>query len=72
MRTERDGGVLTIINDDPPINRMTLEYMDAVEATLDEVEGDRDIRVLVFTAEGADNFSVGMDLKQLVAGVDDR
>lgn len=72
MRTERDGGVLTIVNDDPPINRMTLEYMDSVETLLDDIEGDRGVRVLVFTADGEDNFSVGMDLKQLVAGVDDR
>ena len=28
---ERDGGVLTLVNNDPPINRMTFEYMDALE-----------------------------------------
>jgi enoyl-CoA hydratase len=72
MRVERDRGVLTIVNDDPPINRMTLEYMDELEALLVDVADDRSVRVLVFTAEGEDNFSVGMDLKQLMAGVDDR
>jgi enoyl-CoA hydratase/carnithine racemase len=72
MRIERDDAVLTVINDDPPINRMTLEYMDDLEALLDDLEGDRSIRALVFTAAGDENFSVGMDLKQLVAGVDDR
>lgn len=72
MRVERDRGVLTIVNDDPPINRMTLEYMDELEAVLADVADDRSVRVLVFTADGDDNFSVGMDLKQLMAGVDDR
>ncbi len=72
MRVETDGGVLTITNDDPPINRMTFEYMDELEALLDEVADDRSVRVLVFTAEGEENFSVGMDLKQLVKAGEDR
>lgn len=72
MRIERDGGVLTIVNDDPPINRMTLEYMDGVEAAVEDAATDPTVRALVFTAEGTENFSVGMDLKQLMAGVDDR
>ena len=72
MRVERDAGVMTIVNDDPPINRMTLDYIDGVEAALEEAADDPAVRVLVFTAEGTENFSVGMDLKQLMAGVDDR
>ena len=72
MRIERDGGVVTIVNDDPPINRMTLEYIDGVEAAVEDAATDPTVRALVFTAEGAESFSVGMDLKQLMAGVDDR
>ena len=72
MRIERDSGVMTIVNDDPPMNRMTLEYMDGVEAAVDDAAEDPAVRALVFTAEGNENFSVGMDLKQLMAGVDDR
>lgn len=62
---ERDQGVLTLINNDPPINRMTFEYMDQVEEAVEEAATDPAVRVLVFTAAGAKNFSVGMDLKQL-------
>ena len=62
---ERDQGVLTLINNDPPINRMTFEYMDRVEEAVEEAATDPEIRVLVFTAAGTENFSVGMDLKQL-------
>ena len=62
---ERDQGVLTLINNDPPINRMTFAYMDEVEAAVEEAATDPSIRALVFTAAGTENFSVGMDLKQL-------
>jgi enoyl-CoA hydratase len=72
VKVEKEDGVLTITNEDAPINRMTLEYMDEVERIVAEAADDRDVRVLVFTADGDENFSVGMDLKQLMAGVDDR
>ena len=68
----RDGGVLTLINNDPPINRMTLEYMDAVEEVVAQAIEDPDVRVLVFTAAGDENFSVGMDLKQLTSSAGER
>lgn len=68
LRIERDDGVLTLTNNDPPINRMTLEYMDALEEAVLAAADDPSVRVLVFTAEGDRNFSVGMDLKQLAAG----
>ena len=34
MRIELDRGVLTLTNEDAPINRMTFEYMDEVEAAI--------------------------------------
>lgn len=72
MRVELDGGVMTIVNDDPPINRMTLDYMDGVEKAVEQAADDPSVRVLVFTAEGTENFSVGMDLNELMGGVGDR
>ncbi|MEM7324372.1 MAG: enoyl-CoA hydratase/isomerase family protein [Actinomycetota bacterium] len=65
MQVEQDGRVLTIVNDDAPINRMSLEYIDRIEELLAEVADDDSVRALVFTADGEENFSVGMDLKQL-------
>ena len=65
LLTEREGGVLTLVNNDPPINRMTFEYMDALERAVNDAASDPGVRVLVFTAAGEENFSVGMDLKQL-------
>ena len=67
MRVEQDGRVVVIVNEDPPINRMSLEYIDEIEELLTTVATDDSVRALVFTADGEDNFSVGMDLKQLQA-----
>jgi enoyl-CoA hydratase len=65
---ERQDGVLTLTNNDPPINRMSFEYMDALETAVHDASSDPDVRVLVFTAAGEKDFSVGMDLKQLQSG----
>ncbi|MGB1118641.1 MAG: enoyl-CoA hydratase/isomerase family protein [Parvibaculales bacterium] len=62
--------VATISNNDAPYNRMTLEYMDALEAALPELEGDDKVRALIFTAAGEEHFSVGMNLKQLGEGIE--
>jgi len=59
---------MTLINNDPPINRMSFEYMDALEEAVMGAAQDPDVRVLVFTAAGDKDFSVGMDLKQLQSG----
>lgn len=67
MRIEIEEGVMTLTNDDPPINRMSLGYIDELEQLLAEAKDDDSVRALLFTAEGEDNFSVGMDLKQLMS-----
>jgi len=72
LRVEQDGGVLTLAIDDPPINRMSFEYMDALEEEVARAAHDPSVRVLLFTAAGEENFSVGMDLKQLAAGAAER
>ena len=46
---ERDGGVLTLTNNDAPINRMTFEYMDALEVAVNEAASDPEVRVIVLT-----------------------
>lgn len=65
IRVERDGGILTLTNCDRPINRMTLAFMDQLEELIQAAAEDASVRVIVITAEGETNFSVGMDLKQL-------
>jgi enoyl-CoA hydratase len=72
LLVERDGGVLTLTNNDDPINRMSFEYMDQLEEAVKAAADDPEVRVLVFTAAGEKNFSVGMDLKQLQSGSAER
>ena len=45
-----------------------MDGMDELEEAVNAAAEDPDVRVLVFTAAGDDNFSVGMDLKQLQTG----
>ncbi len=65
-----ENNVATITNNDAPYNRMTLEYMDALEEALPELGADDNVRALICTAAGEENFSVGMNLKQLNEGVE--
>jgi enoyl-CoA hydratase len=69
LLVERDGAVVTLVNDDAPRNRMSLDYMDALEEQIGRVREDPSIRAVVITAAGDENFSVGMNLKQLPEGV---
>ena len=62
----RYGSVLSLSINDAPMNRMSFAYMDALEQAIEDAATDPTVRVLVFTAEGEANFSVGMDLKQML------
>jgi enoyl-CoA hydratase len=44
---------------------MSAEFVDALEGQVSRISTDASIRAIVLTAEGLDNFSVGMNLKQL-------
>ena len=66
---ERDSAVATVIINDAPLNRMSLEFMDELERRVDELAADKSVRAVVITGAGDANFSVGMDLKQLPEGV---
>jgi enoyl-CoA hydratase len=69
LLVEHDGAVETILINDAPRNRMGLEFMDALEVEIERVAGDPRVRALVIRGAGAENFSVGMDLKQLPEGI---
>ena len=48
---------------------MSIGFIDELEEQLPEVIADESIRAMIFTAEGRDNFSAGMNLKQLPEGI---
>ena len=66
--TKEAVAILTI--NDAPYNRMSLDFMDQLENTVNKISVDSSIRAVVLTASGLDNFSVGMNLKQLPEGVE--
>jgi enoyl-CoA hydratase/carnithine racemase len=67
---ERDGPVAIITNNDAPMNRMTLEFIDALELTIPALAQDKSVRAIIIRGAGEQNFSVGMNLKQLGEGIE--
>ncbi len=70
LLVDRQDSVAILSINDAPYNRMTLEFMDELETLVDELANDDSIRAVVLTAEGLDNFSVGMNLKQIPEGIE--
>jgi enoyl-CoA hydratase len=69
---KRDDGVAVVSTNDDPLNRMTLAYIDQLEEVVEDIANDDAIRAFVITAEGTTNFSVGMNLKELGSGMEER
>jgi enoyl-CoA hydratase len=70
LLVERRGAVVIVSINDPPFNRMSLAFMDALEALVGDLEHDCSVRAVVVTGAGDRNFSVGMDLKELPRGIE--
>ncbi len=70
LRVEDDGAVRTLVIDDPPRNRMTMAFMDALEEEIPRIAANPRIRAVVIRGSGDEHFSVGMDLKELPAGIE--
>jgi enoyl-CoA hydratase/carnithine racemase len=66
---DRQDAVAIIAVNDAPYNRMTLDFVDQLEQLVNEIADDDGVRAVVLTGEGLDNFSVGMNLKQLPEGI---
>lgn len=69
LLVERRHAVAILTIDDPPWNRMSLAFMDELERQVAVLDGDDAVRAVVLTAAGDDNFSVGMNLKELPRGI---
>lgn len=72
LRIERRGPIVILENNDAPRNRMSFEFMDQLESAIIDIRDDPGVRAVVITAAGEEHFSVGMDLKQLISGSDQR
>ena len=68
---ERRDAIAIVTIDDEPYNRMTFAFMDALETLVAQIAADDGIRAVVITAAGDQNFSVGMNLKELMGSLGD-
>ncbi len=66
---DRDGAVAVVTINDPPRNRLGLEFMDELEKQVGLLAADSSVRAVLLRGAGEEHFSVGMDLKQLPAGI---
>jgi enoyl-CoA hydratase len=66
---ERAGRVVTLTNNDPPYNRMTLDFIDQLEVAVAELADDDSVGAVVLRGAGDEHFSVGMNLKQIPEAV---
>jgi len=69
LLVERRDAVTILSINDPPYNRMSLAFIDELERVVGAIADDDSVRAVVLTAEGDQNFSVGMNLKQLPQGI---
>ncbi len=69
---QRDGPVAIITNNDAPMNRMTLEFIDALEEQIPLLGADDSVRAIVIRGAGEEHFSVGMNLKQFGEGIEQK
>jgi enoyl-CoA hydratase/carnithine racemase len=59
---ERKGHISVITLNHPPVNAWNLGLMEDFEKAVDEIENDRDVRVLILTGAGEKCFSAGFDV----------
>ncbi|MEM9878472.1 MAG: enoyl-CoA hydratase/isomerase family protein [Pseudomonadota bacterium] len=69
---EQRGAVKIITINAPPWNLMSFDFMDILEAEVEQIEQDDGVRAVVLTGADEANFSAGMNLKELMSGVEAR
>ena len=62
--TEVSEGVATVTLNNPALNLVTLDLTRALDATLDRLAGDPEVRVLVLTGAGEKAFCAGSDISE--------
>ena len=63
VTTSRDGAVLIVRIDNPPVNALSAEVRTGLAAAIAEAESDNDVRAVVLTGEGK-MFSGGADITE--------
>ncbi|MEE4265843.1 MAG: enoyl-CoA hydratase/isomerase family protein, partial [Desulfobacteraceae bacterium] len=59
---EMRGHIAIITLNHPPVNAWNLGLMEDFEKAIEEIENDKDVRVLIITGAGEKCFSAGFDV----------
>ena len=63
INTSKEGGLGTITLNRPPVNILNIEMMNEINCVLREWKNDRDLKVVLFNANGK-CFSAGVDVAE--------
>ena len=72
LLVETEGPVTTVMINDPPWNPMSFGFMNELEALVERLATDKSVRAVVVAGVGDENFSVGMNLKELAGAAKSR
>ncbi|MEP9366331.1 enoyl-CoA hydratase/isomerase family protein [Xanthobacter sp. VNH20] len=64
VKIARDGHVVTLTLNNPPVNALSSAVLEALIAALDTVESEGEARCVILTGTGEKAFSAGGDLRQ--------
>ncbi|HKQ27511.1 MAG TPA: enoyl-CoA hydratase-related protein [Burkholderiales bacterium] len=64
VRYEKQGQVITITLDNPPVNAVSTKVLNALNKALDEAEKDVEARVIILAGAGEKAFCAGGDMRE--------
>ena len=64
VKLEKDGQVITITLDNPPVNAVSTKVLNALNAAFDEAEADAEARCIILAGAGERAFCAGGDMKE--------
>jgi enoyl-CoA hydratase len=67
VTTERHGAIALLTIDNPPMNALSTALLDELEAEVDALDGDDDVRAIVLRGAGERAFVAGADIKEFPA-----
>ena len=64
VKYEKNGQIVTITLDNPPVNAVSTKVLNALNAAFDRAEKEDDARVIIFAGEGQKAFCAGGDMRE--------
>ena len=67
VATELDGSIAVVTIDNPPMNALSAPLLEELEAEIDRLDADDDVRAIVLVGAGERAFVAGADIKEFPA-----